>query len=97
MEQLKDWLKDGGLKSRKFLFAMGVCMLIFAGGALAAKWAALSGLYDTMVEGLVAVTAIYLAGNVTSRFASKGVLSKSMESGKDKEDEPVKPAPTPKK
>ncbi len=67
-------LKDGGVKSRKLWLAVGTSVAIVISGVVAAKFPTIGPLYDTMVGGLLGVLALYLSGNVATKYTlSKGV------------------------
>jgi len=69
-------LRDGGFKSRKYLFSVLALFLIFLGGVLAALYPAISAVYPTMVTGLVTVTGVYLTGNAVSKnITTKAILA----------------------
>lgn len=59
--------RDGGYKSRKLWFAVGICIGIFFGACLAAYWPAFGPNYEVMVGGLLGAGGLYLTGNVASR------------------------------
>lgn len=67
---MNEWMKDGGIKSRKLWFAVGATGLIFVGNLIAAKWIGFSANYETMVGGIIGVLTVYLTGNVASRWSA---------------------------
>jgi hypothetical protein len=71
--------KDGGMASRKFVFAVGTSALIFLGGMIAAHWVAFTTSYDAMISGLLGCLGLYLGGNVTSKF----MMAKQMKAAAD--------------
>lgn len=77
------WLKDGGIKSRKLWFAIFIALMIFVGALLTLKYPGFGANYETLVGGLLGISGVYLAGNVTSRWAS----SKNVKFSAKKEDE----------
>lgn len=83
--------KDGGMASRKFVFAVGTSVFIFLGAVIAARWASFGPHFDTLISGLLGCLGLYLGGNVTSKF----MMAKQMKvvgdtAGEDKGDEEPK-------
>lgn len=64
-------IRDGGVRSRKFWLAVGTQVGIVGCALLAAKYAALSPLYDTMVGGLIGVFALYSGANIGAKHVLK--------------------------
>lgn len=64
-------IRDGGMKSRKFWFAIGTSALLFVGGLVAASCPAFGANYETLTGGLLGVLAIYLGGNVGAKYVLK--------------------------
>lgn len=62
-------LLEGSFRSRKLLFALLALLLVFLGALLASHDAGLTANYPKMVDGIEAITAIYLVGNVGSKWA----------------------------
>lgn len=65
---------DGGIRSRKMWFGVGVCLAMALGGLAAAKVATFAPSYEVFVGGLLGVYAIYCGGNVGAKVALKGTL-----------------------
>lgn len=65
---MKDLLA-GGFRSRKLLFALFAMLLVFLGALLAGHDIGVAANYPKMVDGIEAITAIYLVGNVGSKWA----------------------------
>ena len=60
--------RDGGLASRKFVFAVGTSIAIFLGGLIAAAWAKFGPSYEVMISGLLGCLGLYLGGNISSKW-----------------------------
>lgn len=60
---------DGGITSRKFLFAVGTSVAIFLGAGIAAHWVSFGTNYETLIGGLLGCLGLYLTGNVTNTWA----------------------------
>lgn len=60
---------DGGFASRKLWFAVGTSVLVFASGILAAYFPAFRPGLETVVGGELGALALYLGGNVGTKFA----------------------------
>lgn len=58
----------GGFRSRKLLFALFALLLVFLGALLASDDDKIAGVYSVMVGGIEVITAIYLTGNVSSKW-----------------------------
>lgn len=65
---MNEIIRDGGIKSRKLWFSVFVVVTMFGGAAVCAKWPALVPLYDTFVGGIVAVTGLFLTGNIANKW-----------------------------
>ena len=65
--------KDGGAKSRKLWFSVYAITVMVLAALIGARLPAFAPMYDTLVGGIVAVTAAFLTGNV----AAKWVIGKS--------------------
>lgn len=64
-----DFIKlDGGFKSRKFWFAVLTQFCILATALLSTAIPSLQPLYATIVGGVTGVFALYLGGNVSTRW-----------------------------
>lgn len=59
---------DGGYASRKFWFSVGTVAVILLEAALCGLWPALIPLYGEMVGGTLGVLALYVTGNVSSKW-----------------------------
>ncbi len=70
-------LLEGGFRSRKLLFALLALLLVFLGALLASHDAGLTTNYPKMVDGIEGITAIYLVGNVGSKWAAAKASAKS--------------------
>jgi hypothetical protein len=66
--------QDGGAKSRKLWFSVYAITVMVASALIGARLPAFAPMYDTLVGGIVAVTAAFLTGNV----AAKWVIGKSV-------------------
>ncbi len=59
---------DSGYASRKFWFSIGIVGAIFLAAVLCGLWPALIPMFPEMVGGFLAVLALYVTGNVSSKW-----------------------------
>lgn len=62
IEHLKEYLKDGGWKSRKFALVLITQGLMFGGAVLASKLHILDANYGVLVGGLLGALTVYMTG-----------------------------------
>lgn len=100
----REWLKDGGWRSRKLVAALFGAGLVFVGFCLAALSDRFADSYGTFCEATVAILAAYLTGNAVSRWgdakhvASKAVVAPPGQQGRsgqqpEPEEKPVEELP----
>lgn len=70
---MNEIVRDGGNKSRKLWFSVFSIVTIALGGVAAAVWPAFLPVYETFVGGVVAISGLYLAGNVTQKLIGSKV------------------------
>ena len=58
------------LNSRKLLFAVFTDVVLLVAGLGCAKWQALIPIYDTLSTGLLSVAAMYIVGNVSTKWVN---------------------------
>lgn len=80
-------LNDGGNKSRKLWFSIYAIAVMVVAALAGARMPAFAPMYDTLVGGIVAVTAAFLTGNV----AAKWVIGKSVGSKEQPKKKPAEP------
>ncbi len=91
---LKDFLADGGIKSRKLWLGIG-CLILLAGFVgVAAHWASVAGLYSEFVAGVLGVYSIYVTGNAAGRWSTAKHIGAPLATGADPE---ASPEPKPRK
>lgn len=59
---------DGGMSSRKFLFAIGTGALIFIGFVLSAVFPNFGNQFGELIGGLLGCLGLYLGGNVMGKW-----------------------------
>lgn len=72
--------------SRKFVFSFVTSALISILGILSADYAGMQGVYPTIVGGLLGSMALYLGGNVSSKFVNAKTRNIPIDNLPDKED-----------
>jgi hypothetical protein len=81
-------LSDGGNKSRKLWFSVYSIGVMTVAALVGSRLPTFAPMYDTLVGGIVAVTAAFLTGNV----AAKWVIGKSVGSaGQQPQKKPAEP------
>ena len=85
MNSIKEFLADGGLKSRKLWFGVGCIIVLAAMVAVAAHCAAVAGLYADFVGGVVGIYGAYVGTNVANRWG----MAKHLGSRLDDSDKPA--------
>jgi hypothetical protein len=66
----KDFLADGGMKSRKLWLGVG-CLVALSGMVFAAAhWAAIAGVFAEYVGGVLGVYSVFCGVNVANRWGS---------------------------
>lgn len=88
-------LNDGGAKSRKLWFSVYSIAVMVIAALAGAHMPAFAPMYDTLVGGIVAVTAAFLTGNVAAKWvigkAVGGSNAKKKPAEPQKETQPVEP------
>jgi hypothetical protein len=86
---MNEIIRDNGWKSKKLWFAAGAIASIFVGAVLAAFLAPIAPLYGDMVGGIVAVTGLFLTGNVANKWVgTKAPMEASVKKGLEAEEAP---------
>jgi hypothetical protein len=89
LSTIKDHLKDGGFKSRKFWLVVWTQAQIVGFAACCGKWPSLATALPTVATALIAAAGLFITGNV----AAKQVLGKQLDllvSATATKDEPAK-------
>ena len=75
--------KDGGYGSRKFLFTIGMVVVVLGSTAVSAYWAPFGALYHELTNTLMGIMAIYIGGNTATKWTMH-VASKKKLAAADK-------------
>lgn len=86
----KDFMSDGGNKSRKLWLVIFTQLLVTGMSMVAIKYHMIEGMYTTLVGGLISLAALYITGNVTNKHV---VGKQILQANAGVEPAPVAPAP----
>lgn len=88
METLKKFITDGGLKSRKLWFGVGCVLVLAAMVGVAARYAAVIGIYPEFAGAVVGIYGAYVGTNVANRWGAAKHLGEHLANeGDDKADD----------
>lgn len=71
--ETKDFLKDGGYKSRKFWLCVITMVLV-----VAAAWVCPAPALESVIMGIVTVFTVYLGGNTVNRWNSGKIVAQAI-------------------
>jgi hypothetical protein len=74
------------LNSRKLLFAVWTDVVLLVAGLGCVRWPALVPIYDTLSTGLLSVAAMYIVGNVSTKWVNGRLVAGQPAPQKKKED-----------
>jgi len=88
-------MSDGGMKSRKLLYAVGTSAGILIAGIMSALWPAFRSGLDTVIGGLLGALALYSGANVSNKlvvgkFASSLSQASEEQPDVDSDEQPAK-------
>jgi len=87
----KDFLSDGGMKSRKLWLVVFTQLLITIMSVVALKFNMLEATFSTLVGGLISLATLYIAGNVGNKHVIGKQIIESKKNDTAKEPEPKEP------
>lgn len=80
-------LKDGGFKSRKFIFSFFTSVCILVAGLIAGRWPAFSPGLPYVINGLIYVLAIFVGGNAAIKWITGNHQLSALKIGTDQPEE----------
>lgn len=87
--------KDGGVRSRKMWFAAGVGIVMVLCWLATGFLLPLASTFDALIGGLLAITGLYITGNVANKYAIIKNSPKVSFAGEQWDSSASSPAPAP--